>query len=272
MSTGVRRFSDEDEIMIAQEYRSGCTIAGLAKRRGCSPYLIRALLRRRGIERRPHTIEAQAHAQRKLTDEQEFELARSILAGEMMGHAARRLGVGRAVVDNALQRQGVTSPGWGNVPSHRIFSPEDTVRMVEMHGEGISLGGLAEFFRSHAKTIRSVLISNGVEVNYGQAKGARHGNWGGGRGRLGGYVRVALPDDDPMASMRMVDGYVLEHRLVMARHLGRPLTRRETVHHKSEDRADNRIENLQLRHGQHGIGQAFKCADCGSHNIVPVAI
>lgn len=60
-----------------------------------------------------------------------------------------------------------------------------------------------------------------------------------------GYVYVFQPES-PMANSR---GLVLEHRWVLAQHLGREIAPDETVHHKNGVRDDNSLENLELWSG-----------------------
>lgn len=84
-------------------------------------------------------------------------------------------------------------------------------------------------------------------------RGEQHYGWKGGRYKHeDGYIEVRVYPDDffyPMANQR---GYVLEHRLVMAKKLGRCLQPWEMVHHKGirhtgiKNRADNLEDNLEL--------------------------
>lgn len=97
-------------------------------------------------------------------------------------------------------------------------------------------------------------------------KGENNVNWNGGRVICEGYVLIKLQPDDFFYPMAAKSGYVREHRLVVAKALGRNLHLWEIVHHKHakypagsiEDKQDNRYpENLQLvsddRHKQISI-------------------
>lgn len=70
-----------------------------------------------------------------------------------------------------------------------------------------------------------------------------------------GYKTIYVPGH-PCANAY---GYAPEHRVILSDFLeksrGEPLRKTETVHHKNGIRNDNRLENLELRSGQHGNGQ-----------------
>jgi len=92
--------------------------------------------------------------------------------------------------------------------------------------------------------------------------------WRGGRyiDKKVGYVYITLQPDDPFFSMANSNNcQVLEHRLVMAKHLGRCLTSDEVVDHLGtkypdtsfENKSDNRIENLRLTSNEDNSAQTF---------------
>ena len=60
------------------------------------------------------------------------------------------------------------------------------------------------------------------------------------------YIRILLDPGDFFYSMADRSGHIYEHRLVMAKYLGRCLLPWEVVHHKNSIRVDNRLENLKL--------------------------
>lgn len=72
------------------------------------------------------------------------------------------------------------------------------------------------------------------------------------------YVRCPAQFMD----MARKDGYVMEHRLLVAKEIGRSLTREECVHHINHDATDNRLQNLILfatnaDHKRYEHGQAI---------------
>lgn len=142
---------------------------------------------------------------------------------------------------------------------------------------GESRKGIEVGFKTHGKVIWSACEVCGrerwVQSCWGQPKNVRCGSCTqlakkGGRivGR-GGYIFIYIRPDDffyPMAigAKTQWGGYVPEHRLVVAKALGRCLQSWELVHHKGtkypqssiENKQDNRYpENLELTLRGHHI-------------------
>lgn len=90
------------------------------------------------------------------------------------------------------------------------------------------------------------------------SRGKKHPQWKGGRFiRSDGYVLIYVSEKAGMG-----DPYILEHRLVMEKHLGRKLKKGEIVHHIDGNRQNNKIENLELKdlktHSAMGYKQGYE--------------
>ncbi len=76
--------------------------------------------------------------------------------------------------------------------------------------------------------------------------GEKASNWRGGKSYIDGYIYVYVSPDDFFHPMVESRNRVREHRLVMAKFLHRCLLPWEIVHHRNGNKADNRLENLEL--------------------------
>lgn len=126
---------------------------------------------------------------------------------------------------------------------------------VEENKSLVELGKIYDVFPS---TVQRFLQRNGIiGRSYKEAYRAKYpkgrfkelsGNWNGGKRMFLGYVQIMMPEH-PYAQKA---GYIMEHRLVMEKKIGRYLRPDEIIHHINHIRTDNRPENLEIKsNGEH---------------------
>ena len=99
-------------------------------------------------------------------------------------------------------------------------------------------------------TVRPVLLRSlkrGLALSCGciraekqKLRGPEHPHYRGGKSHdTNGYITLT-------SKIHGRNHQAREHRVMMEEHIGRKLTPNEVVHHKNENKSDNRIENLQV--------------------------
>ncbi len=119
----------------------------------------------------------------------------------------------------------------------------DLMQVLELYNRPMTTEEVGRRLGCSRSTVDRTLARVGA-LRTKKRVGALHPKWRGGRYvNGGGYVMVMIDQGE----------YEYEHRVVMAKHLGRRLLSREVVHHRNGNRADNRISNLELlqSNGEH---------------------
>ena len=250
--------TDQEKQAIIEAYSTGLNIKQVADKLHYGKRQVHRILQEGGALR-----------WRKITTEMEQVIVEEFKAGASQNQLHIKHKCTRHTISNVLKRNNVDVIPW----EHVRLKADQIEELRRQWQKGVPRQTIMKYYGISGTTLNRWIKLLGESLRRSVASGENHGKWKGGRVfDENGYILVWMTKDNPFFKMANSQGYVREHRYVIAEHLGRPLLDNETVHHINGDKQDNRIENLQLRIGQHGSNQAYCCADCGSRNIVPIPL
>ena len=204
---------------VLDSYRSGSTVRDLSRKYACQTSVVTKALHDQGVEPRRGmgrlTLDQQDALVKKYQDDQPTFRALS-----------EEFGITPSAVSKLLKRRGVKTDKWES------WTPERYERLKKAVDMGLSQVAIAKAFHTSQSNISIRLRILGVPPQEPRS-GENHGSWKGGRVNVGGYTYIRMSEGDLEYGKPNASGYVAEHRLVMGKAIGRPLTESETVHHLS---------------------------------------
>lgn len=135
------------------------------------------------------------------------------------------------------------------MPKTKLTKEQElTIIKLYDNGKGLFCKEIARKLGVRHQVITNCLRRNNIEVihRHPGAVGEQNARWQGGIRYIKGYKHILMPEHPDARK----DGYIAEHRFVMAEILGRRLLESEVVHHKNHDILDNSDSNLELVNDQ----------------------
>jgi transposase-like protein len=182
------------------------------------------------------------------------EMAQLYRDGARVADLGKRWGFDYKTTRRVLVEEGVEIR---RVGGRRVPPPAPIERLLEWHASGESCRQIALRLGTYPNKISDALRDAGHDPFDGRyRRGSASPQRKSGRYvSKAGYIIATLEPTDYHLRGARSGNTMLEHRLVMARALGRPLLTSETVHHKNGDRSDNRLRK------SHALRCGGKCCN-----------
>ncbi len=226
-------------------YARGLTDSAIAEEMGCS---------RRSVGKVRHALGLCPRWAQPLTEDEARRVVDLYAEGATAAEVAEQTGRSLSAVLRAIRTAGrIRNCAQAQEVKHHgeVLPPIDADELHRLYyGERRTVEEVAAALGRGAGAIYGLMKRLGWKTRHRGGPGRRR--TAGDRINIQGYVVTTVRPGDPNYDMGR-GGHrpggvrrVLRHRLVMARLLGRSLKPAEIVHHKNGDKADNRLENLEL--------------------------